>query len=53
MRPADDPIQHLLADPRRTRTRVSDGLWIRLIDLPEALTRRRIRSPVDLVIEVS
>lgn len=53
MRPADDPIQHLLADPRRTRTRVSDGLWIRIIDLPEAMARRRYSCSVDLVIEVA
>jgi len=53
MRPVDDPIQHLLVDPRRTRTRVSDGLWIRIVDLPEALMRRRYTCPVDLVIEVA
>ncbi len=53
MRPADDPVQHLLADPRRTRTRVSDGLWVRIIDLPEALARRRYSCSVDLVIEVA
>ncbi|HUZ55792.1 MAG TPA: GNAT family N-acetyltransferase [Streptosporangiaceae bacterium] len=53
MRPADDPIQHLLADPRRTRTRVSDGLWIRIVSLPEALMRRRYSCPVDTVIEVA
>jgi predicted acetyltransferase len=53
MRPADDPIQHLLVDPRRARTRVSDGLWIRIVDLPEALMRRRYTCSVDLVIEVA
>ena len=53
MRPADDPVQHLLADPRRTRARVTDGLWIRIIDLPAALTRRRYACSADLVIEVA
>ncbi len=39
-RPVDDPLLHLLADPRRARARFRDGPWIRLIDLPAALTRR-------------
>src|SRR5487761_1650681 len=30
LRPADDPLLHMLADPRRARPRVSDGLWGRL-----------------------
>ncbi len=53
MRPADDPVQHLLADPRRARTRVSDGLWVRLTDLPEALRRRRYAAAIDIVLEVT
>ncbi len=53
MRPADDPIQHLLTDPRRRRTKVSDGLWIRLVSVPEALILRRYAGAVDLVIEVT
>jgi predicted acetyltransferase len=52
MRPADDPILHMLADPRRARTRVCDGLWIRLVDLPGALLRRAYARSVDVVIEV-
>jgi predicted acetyltransferase len=51
-RPADDPLQFQLADPRRVRTRLSDGLWVRLIDVPEALAARRYSCPVDAVIEV-
>ena len=53
MRPADDPLRHLLTDPRRARTRISDGLWVRLADLPEALRRRQYAAPVDLVLEVT
>ena len=53
MRPADDPVQYLLVDTRRSRTRVSDGLWVRLVDLPEALRRRRYASGVDVVLDVS
>lgn len=53
MRPVDDPVQHLLADPRRARPRVSDGLWVRLVDVPEALRRRRYASAVDVVMDVT
>jgi predicted acetyltransferase len=53
LRPADDPLLHLLADPRRARPQVSDGLWARLVDLPAALSQRQYASPVDVVIEVS
>jgi predicted acetyltransferase len=52
-RPVDDPIQHMLVDPRRARTKVSDGLWVRIVDLPTALQRRRYASAVDVVIEVT
>jgi predicted acetyltransferase len=53
MRPVDDPLLHLLADPRRVRARVTDGLWVRLVDVAGALTQRRYASPVDVVIEVA
>jgi predicted acetyltransferase len=53
LRPADDPIQHMLIDPRRTRTTVTDGLWVRIVDLPTALQRRAYSSDVDLVLEVT
>jgi predicted acetyltransferase len=53
MRPVDDPLLHLLADPRRVRARVTDGLWVRLVDVPSALAQRRYACPVDVVIEVT
>jgi predicted acetyltransferase len=53
LRPADDPLLHMLADPRRARPRVSDGLWVRLTDLPLALSQRRYACPADVVIEVT
>ena len=52
-RPLDDPLQHLLADPRRIRARTRDGLWIRLVDVPAALAKRGYAAPADVVIEVS
>jgi predicted acetyltransferase len=53
LRPADDPLLQLLADPRRARPQVSDGLWVRVIDVPAALSLRRYSCPVDVVIEVN
>jgi len=53
MRPADDPIQYLLVDPRRARTKVSDALWVRIVDLPTALQRRSYACAVDMVIDVT
>ena len=52
-RPADDPLLFQLADPRRARPQVSDGVWVRLVDLPRALVSRAYSAPVDVVLEVS
>ncbi len=32
---------------------MSDNLWVRIIDLPAALTRRAYAGPVDVVLEVT
>jgi predicted acetyltransferase len=53
MRPVDDPLLFQLADPRRTRPSLSDGLWVRLVDVGRALSQRRYACPVDVVIEVT
>jgi predicted acetyltransferase len=52
-RSPDDPLLYQLLDPRRARVQVSDGLWVRIIDLPGALTRRAYSGPVDVVLEVT
>jgi len=53
MRPVDDPLLYLLADPRRVRSLISDGLWIRLADVRSALAQRHYACPADVVIEVA
>jgi predicted acetyltransferase len=53
LRPVDDPLYYLLADPRRTRPLLGDGLWVRVIDVGAALALRRYSCPVDVVIEVT
>ena len=52
IRPVDDPLLFQLADPRRLRPVVTDGLWIRITDLPTALSLRRYACPVDVVLDV-
>jgi predicted acetyltransferase len=52
-RPVDEPLLFQLADRRRARPRIADGLWIRLVSVPDALTQRRYSCAVDMVIEVA
>lgn len=49
----DEPLQHLVDEPRRLGLKVSDALWIRIVDLPGALTARRYAAPVDVVLDVT
>lgn len=51
-RSPEDPVRHLLADPRAARNRVYDGLWVRLVDVPAALAGRRYSADEALVLEV-
>jgi predicted acetyltransferase len=51
-RPIDDPLLTLLVDPRRAQPKVSDGLWVRLLDLPAAMAQRQYASAVDVVLDV-
>lgn len=49
----DDPLPHLLTDPRQVRTvEAADGMWARLVDVPAALAARRYAVEVDAVLEV-
>jgi predicted acetyltransferase len=49
----DDPLLHLLAVPRSAQARRKDNLWVRLVDLPAALSSRAYSTPVDVVLEVA
>ncbi len=48
----DEPLMHLLADPRKLSRSVGDSLWIRLVDVDRALVARRYSAPADLVFGV-
>jgi predicted acetyltransferase len=51
-RPSDEPLFHLLREPRRLNLRIKDALWVRLVDLPAALAVRRYAVEGRLVFEV-
>jgi predicted acetyltransferase len=52
-RPADEELLWLVAEPRRLKFMVSDGLWIRLIDISRSLESRRYSADGRLVFEVN
>lgn len=51
-RPRDEPLAHLLADPRRLTGGTGDGLWLRFVDLPAALEARAWNGTDRLVLRV-
>jgi len=51
--PVDDPILSLLVDARGAMPVTNDLQWIRILDLPRALSDRRYAAPVDAVLEVT
>jgi len=52
-RTVDDPLLDMLTDRRRARAYLTDGLWIRLTDVPGALRSRRYCCAADVVLEVT
>ena len=51
--PVDHELQLLLAEPRYLRARVGDGLWVRLVDVGEALRARTYAGLEPVTIEVA
>jgi predicted acetyltransferase len=49
----DEPLQYLVDEPRRLGSVLADGLWVRIVDLPKALTAREYATPVDVVLDVT
>ncbi|MBB5628549.1 GNAT family N-acetyltransferase [Sphaerisporangium krabiense] len=52
-RPVDDPIIHLLAEPRALNAGWLDELWARVVDVGRAMPYRAYSAPVDVVIDVA
>lgn len=53
LRPVDEPLLWKLADPRHLKRSSSDDLWVRLVDLPSALSRRSYAGEGSLIVEVT
>ncbi|MCL2734488.1 MAG: GNAT family N-acetyltransferase [Actinomycetia bacterium] len=51
-RPLDDALLQLVSDIRRCDLGFRDGLHLRLVDLPAALSARTYAAPVDVVLDV-
>ncbi|GAB6986875.1 hypothetical protein [Nocardioides pyridinolyticus] len=51
---ADDPVLAWVGGPRSAAAvETYDSLWLRLVDLPEALAARAWSAPCDVVVEVA
>ncbi len=51
--PVDHPLFLLLAEPRRMRFTINDGVWLRLIDIEAALSARTYEGDGEIVLEVT
>jgi predicted acetyltransferase len=49
----DEPLLHLVDEPRRLGPQLRDALWLRIVDLPGALAARRYATPIDVVLDVT
>jgi predicted acetyltransferase len=52
-RPSDEPVMWMIADTQALQRRVTDALWVRLVDVGAALSGRRYATDVEVVFEVS
>ncbi|MBB5934910.1 GNAT family N-acetyltransferase [Streptomyces zagrosensis] len=52
-RPVDDPLLHLVSDIRRCSVRITDRMYVRLVEVGAALAARTYAAPVELVFEVT
>lgn len=51
-RPVDEPLLHMLLEPRALRFDIRDGTWIRLVDVATALESRRYSHEGRVVLEL-
>ncbi|MEP9392929.1 GNAT family N-acetyltransferase [Gordonia sp. VNK1] len=52
--PTDDPLPYKLLDLRSAEvTGIADTMWLRILDVPAALSARRYAADLDVVIEVT
>jgi predicted acetyltransferase len=51
--PADDPLPHMVVNAHDVRVHLADALWVRLVDVPRALSDRSYAQPFEVVLEVA
>jgi predicted acetyltransferase len=51
--PLDHPLLLLLAEPRRLRFSIRDGLWVRLVDVGPALSARSYATADTVIVEIA
>jgi predicted acetyltransferase len=49
----DEPLFFMVNEPRRLQGRLTESLWVRLLDVGAALSVRRYATPIDVVIDVT
>jgi predicted acetyltransferase len=49
----DEPLLHLVPDPRSLAPRLVDALWVRVVEVGAALSARRFAAGVDLVLDIT
>ena len=50
--PVDDPLPSLVTNPRAIVRTVEDALWVRILNVENALTARTYQHDIDVVLEV-
>lgn len=53
LRPIDDALPWLVTDRRGVEVVVHDHGWLRILDVPAALSARTYRAPIDVVLRVA
>lgn len=51
-RPIDDALLHMVSDVRHCAPTVLDSLYVRVVDVPDALAARAYSAPVDTILEI-
>jgi predicted acetyltransferase len=51
--PADDPLPHMVATAQDVSVRITRGLWVRVVDVPRALSQRTYGEPFEVAFEVA
>ncbi|MGB8406261.1 MAG: GNAT family N-acetyltransferase [Mycobacterium sp.] len=49
----DEQLRYLMADQRALQCAVSDGIYVRIVDVRRALTARRYTTDIDVVLELT